>query len=207
MDIYIKPIKKASIAGRKLVYVKDISEVFTTGINMDAVKNTIVTQIKSDKESSYLISIIDVIKSLTNSFPDATITNLGEMDVVVEYAPQSKKESKAFTYLKVAVICIVLFAGAATAIMSFHADGEIPDIMSNYYYIFFKQTIETPKILIIPYSIGLAVGITIFFNHFSKIYLTKDPTPIEVQMTTYENETITNIIDTLSSQKGRDEKS
>lgn len=207
MDIYIKPNKKALITGRKLVYLKDIGEVFSTGVSVDTVKNTIVYQVKEEKKASYLISVLDIIKALTNHFPESTITNLGEMDVVVEYSPQKEKENKVFTYLKVACIFIILFVGASTAIMSFHNDGEIPSILKNYYYIFFRENIDIPKILVVPYSLGLAVGITIFFNHFSKIYLTKDPTPIEVQMTTYENETITNIVDTLSSQKESDNQS
>ena len=54
----------------------------------------------------------------------------------------------------------------------------------------------------IPYSIGLAVGITVFFNHCSKRKLTTDPTPIEVEMTTYEEEVIKNQLST--AKKGED---
>ena len=55
----------------------------------------------------------------------------------------------------------------------------------------------------IPYSIGLAVGIVIFFNHFGKKMLTTDPTPIEVQMTTYEEEVIKNQL-SIASKKGEE---
>ena len=40
------------------------------------------------------------------------------------------------------------------------------------------------------YSIGLAVGIIVFFNHFSKKKLTKDPTPIEIEMKKYNQDLI-----------------
>ncbi len=34
--------------------------------------------------------------------------------------------------------------------------------------------------------------------HFSKKYITKDPTPIEIEMTTYEKEANTSMIDALN---------
>ena len=45
------------------------------------------------------------------------------------------------------------------------------------------------------YSIGLAVGIIIFYNHFGKAKITKDPTPIEVEMRTYEDEINTVLVE------------
>ena len=44
------------------------------------------------------------------------------------------------------------------------------------------------KKLQVGYCIGLAVGIIIFFNHFGKKKITKDPTPIQVQMRKYAND-------------------
>ena len=38
----------------------------------------------------------------------------------------------------------------------------------------------------ICYSIGLAIGITVFFNHVGKKKITPDPTPMQVEMRKYE---------------------
>ena len=40
----------------------------------------------------------------------------------------------------------------------------------------------------ISYSMGLAIGIVVFFNHIGGRRITKDPTPIEVEMAIYEKE-------------------
>ena len=53
---------------------------------------------------------------------------------------------------------------------------------------------EGTTILELTYSIGLPIGILVFFNHFSKVALSKDPTPIEVQMRTYETDVNTTLI-------------
>ena len=201
LDIYIKPKKKVKIIGKKIVFVKDIADIFVSGGTNNDLGQTPILSIKEDKEKSYLISIMDIVKALNQKLPDATISNVGEMDIVVQYMPKAKNNNKILMYLKIALICVILFAGGATAIMSFHADGEIPQIFQGYYHMFFGKYAETPSIIIIPYNIGIALGIIIFFNHFSKIYITKDPTPIEVQMSTYEKETTDNIIDTLEKNK------
>ena len=43
-------------------------------------------------------------------------------------------------------------------------------------------------LLELSYSVGLAVGIIVFYNHVGKRRISKDPTPIEVSMRTYEQE-------------------
>ncbi len=43
-------------------------------------------------------------------------------------------------------------------------------------------------ILELSYSVGLAVGIIVFFNHIGGRRITKDPTPIEVEMRVYEKD-------------------
>ena len=40
-----------------------------------------------------------------------------------------------------------------------------------------------------------------FFNHFGNKKLTSDPTPIEVELSVYEDDVNTNIIDTLNKEK------
>ena len=40
----------------------------------------------------------------------------------------------------------------------------------------------------IGYSIGIAVGVILFFNHFSKVKLNKDPTPMQIEMRKYEKD-------------------
>ena len=202
MDIYIKPKKKVRLEERQIVYIKDVAEVYAQGGHKEEeINQTIVFQIKDNKKNSYLISVIDIIKALAQKYPDDTLNNVGEMDILLEYIPQKPKKNPFIHYAKVVFVVLILFFGASTAIMSFHTDGEIPEIFKTYYKIFFQEAVDTPYIIDIPYSIGLAVGIIVFFNHFSKLHLSQDPTPIEVQMSTYGKEVVDSKINVLSQQK------
>lgn len=203
MEIYIKPFKKISFAEHKSVYVKDICEVYAPKQILKQVKSTKVLQITENVEKNYLISVIDIIDALDKSVPGHTINNVGEIDTVLEYSPKREKDNSFLKTLKIVVVTIILLAGSSTAIMSFHSDAQMAKVFENYYYIFFNEKVENPMLLDIPYSLGLAVGIIVFFNHFTGKKITTDPTPIEVEMSTYEATVTDNIIDTLNVEKTR----
>lgn len=207
MDIYIKPVKKVQVTKKQHIYIRDIAEVVAEGKLAERVKNIKLMEIKEKKEKSYLISVIDIISKINAVLPGNTINNVGEIDTIVEYSTKGKSENKLWLYLKVTFVAIILFTGSATAIMSFHSDAQMSTVFDNYYYIFFKEQATNPIIIDLPYSIGLAVGIIVFFNHFSGKKITNDPTPIEVEMSTYESEVTDNIIDTLNTERLNNDES
>ncbi len=57
-------------------------------------------------------------------------------------------------------------------------------------------------IIELSYSVGLAFGILVFFNHFAKWKVTTDPTPLEVEMRLYED----NVSKTIIQNDGRREQ-
>ena len=72
--------------------------------------------------------------------------------------------------------------------MAFHNDISITDIFTQFYEIVTGQESNGFTILELAYSIGLAAGILVFYNHIGKRRITQDPTPIEVSMRTYEQD-------------------
>lgn len=64
------------------------------------------------------------------------------------------------------------------------------------------QEADGATALEISYSVGLALGILIFFNHFAKWKMNSDPTPLEVEMRLYEE----NISKTLIQNDERKEQ-
>lgn len=204
MDIYIKPNKKVSVSERNKVYIEDIADVSAPQNLKKKIEKIKILEIKDSEKKNYLISIIDIINMIDKALPGHTINNVGEKDIVVEYSPHKEKDNTFIKTIKVIFVILVLFTGSSTAIMSFHSDAQMSTIFENYYYIFFNEKIENPILINLPYSIGLAIGIVVFFNHFSGKKLTEDPTPIEVEMSVYETEVVDNIIDTLNSENNKD---
>ncbi|MCD7777095.1 MAG: stage V sporulation protein AA [Clostridiales bacterium] len=202
MNIYIKPQKKINITGHSDVRIKDAAEVLAEGGLKSRVENIKLITLDGDKKKNYLISVMDITAKINSALPGHTINNLGETDTVIEYSPKEEKQNSLILWVKVIFVSVVLLTGSATAIMSFHSDAQISTVFENYYYIFFNEKIENPMLIDLPYSIGLALGIIVFFNHFSGKKITDDPTPIEVEMSVYESEVTDNIIDTLNKKGG-----
>lgn len=202
-EIYIKPDKKYITGTLGAVHISDIAQVYAEDGLKKRVDSIKLMEIKSSEDKCYLVSVIDIVRAINTAMPGHTISNLGEQDTVVEYNAKTGKSNTPWQYIKVVFVSLLLLAGSATAIMSFHSDAQIPTVFENYYYMFFNERVENPIIIDLPYSIGLAAGIIVFFNHFSGKKLTNDPTPIEVEMTSYESQVEDNIIDTLSTEKNK----
>ena len=204
MDIYIKPAEKIQAAGKREVVLGDAAEVFCSGKTKDTLEKLVVFRIPETKKQTYLLSVLELIRVIRQAYPEAAVCNVGASDILIEYLPEAKKPSALWTAAKAAFLCLVLFAGGATTVMCFHSDTQLPLIFQNYYAMFFGETAEVPLLLSLPYSVGLGLGVILFFNHFSRLSVTEDPTPIEMEMSAYEKEMNASIIDRLDRQKRRE---
>ncbi len=151
-------------------------------------------------EHSVVFSILKVIEIIHQDYPNLEVVNCGESDFIVEYQKSTVK-SAVWEKIKLGLIATIVFFGSAFTIITFHIDIGIQKTFSRFY----EQLmgVEKPAVteLEISYSIGLALGIIVFFNHFSKKKLTKDPTPIEVEMKKY-NQDLINTKVAESDEKG-----
>ena len=87
---------------------------------------------------------------------------------------------------KTAFVALVAFCGAAFAIMTFNNDANVTDVFGTLYRLIAGRDAAGPTVLDASYSVGLAAGILLFFNHIASWKITEDPTPIEVEMSLYE---------------------
>lgn len=144
-----------------------------------------------------VFSILDVVEKIHAVYPNLEIQNMGETDFIVEYSTKPK-ENSVVTFLKVSVVCLTCFFGSAFSIMAFNEDVSTADLFGNFYQLMTGQESNGFTILELTYSLGLSVGIVAFFNHIGGRRLTKEPTPIEVEMRVYEEDVNTTLIHTAS---------
>ncbi|MCL2616862.1 MAG: stage V sporulation protein AA [Defluviitaleaceae bacterium] len=200
MDIYLKLKKKASLSGTSQVTIRDVAEIIAMADVAQKLDATRVLAVDAGRKRSYLVSVTDVVKLVKKAYPDATVTSLGETDTWVDYSPVHVPEPAWLRYCKISLIAVVLFVGSATAIMSFHNDAEIPKVFARVFEMIVGHKTDSPRLIEIPYSIGLAVGIIVFFNHAFGHKATDDPTPIEVQMSKYDTEVSDMMISIMERQ-------
>ncbi len=144
-----------------------------------------------------VFSIMEVVEKIHGIYPNLEIQNLGEQNFIVEYSTKPK-ENPAVTFLKVALVCVICFFGSAFSIMAFNNDVSTVDMFGQFYTLMTGQESDGFTILELTYSLGLSAGIIAFFNHIGGRRLSKEPTPIEVEMRLYEDDVNTTLINTAS---------
>lgn len=98
------------------------------------------------------------------------------------------RNRKFWKSVKVAVLCVLIFIGSAFSIMVFNNDVGVDDVFARTYELLTGQPSSGYTVMELMYSVGIAVGVIVFYNHFGKKRFTDDPTPIEVQMRLYEDD-------------------
>ena len=93
---------------------------------------------------------------------------------------------------------LISFFGAAFSAMAFNNDVDTVKMFGQIYELVTGHPSDGFTILEITYSLGLIIGILVFFNHFGKSKASIDPTPLEVEMRLYENDIQTTLIENYS---------
>ena len=154
---------------------------------------------KQKKKRMQVFSVLKIIQSIHEDYPELNVENLGESDFIIE-CNADVVENKMLDIIKTAVLCVVIFFGAAFTIMTFNNDVAVSDVFQQLYsQIIGKQSDGVTEIEIC-YAIGMPVGIIIFYNHIGKKKITQDPTPIEVEVRKYEQDVDTAFIENASRE-------
>lgn len=158
----------------------------------------------SNSPKRCVISALKLVELMENACPGITVQILGEPDVLVEWV-EVKKYKGGVQWLKTALVCLVSFFGTAFTIMAYHNDVGINEVFTEIHRIVMNREPQGLNVLEVSYSLGLALGIIVFFNHVGGRRLTKDPTPIEVAMRNYEEDVDKTLIAT-AGREGREEE-
>lgn len=184
--VYLK-LSESCLADKKKVKVKDVAKVLSANADLKFGVEKLELMSFSGSKEQQVISVMYILQLIHQSFPDCTVMPLGATEVVVYYRTYDTSD-KAKQILKFVLICFVAFFGAGFSIMSYNSDvnmvGQL-DVMKN---IFVGKTENAYPVAGIAYSLGLFIGIIIFFNHGARNKFTDDPTPLQVQMRQYEQE-------------------
>ena len=182
--VYLSSKESVIIPGRE-ISVKDVVDLVTADEKLARnLKETRIVMLNKE-ENIVKIAITDIIEIIQKVYPQVIFTVLNAGDIIVRL---EKPKRKKILTVKVIVVSILCFFGSAFTIMAFENDVGTPDIFAKVYKTVMGREATGVTALDISYSIGLAAGIILFFNHIGGRRITKDPTPIEVAMRNYEED-------------------
>ena len=185
------------------VYLQDIAKLSCTNSKiLNHLRVLPVANLDPDKTGRYVISVMDLINDIQLKEPDLDITHIGEPNFIITYQKEGTVNI-VIRWCKVIFVCLATFFGAGFSIMSFNNDITIGAMFEKICKLFAGNKNTGKTVMEVSYSIGLAVGILVFYNHFGPKKLSKDPTPIEVEMRKYETEINQALIDGHNRQDGK----
>ena len=188
------------------VYLQDIARLSCSNSKvLNRLRVLPVANLNPDTPGRYTMSVMDLVDLIQKKEPDLDITPLGELSFILTYQPPGKPQM-IFEILKVVFISLASFFGAAFSIMTFNTDADVGTLFKQIYQQVTGNVSNGFTILEISYSIGVGLGILVFFHHFAKKQGGADPTPLEVEMRTYEDDVDTTLIESGNRKEGKRQK-
>lgn len=185
------------------VFLKDVASVECMDPNICARCRAIKVHHFKEAKNRTVISVTKLIHLITRECPEVLVQSVGETDVLIEKV--TVEQYKGWKqWGKVVLVCCISFFGTGFTIIAYNNDINITGVFEKMYSIFGSIPVQRINLLEFSYSLGLAAGIIIFFNHIGGRRITKDPTPIEVSMRNYERDVNQALIET-ADREGKEE--
>lgn len=186
--IYLKA-EQSSYLNCPSIRIGDVCSVYCAEEEIaEKIRNIPIYKFEKDKEGRAFLSILVVIRAIEKVISFGEVRSVGEQDLIVYYKPESMKENPWMLRLRITFICLTCFLGTGISIMGYNNDVDLTKVFARLYETFTGVKPKGPTFIELFYSLGLTVGIFVFFNHVPGQKVTNEPTPIQVQMRLYEQD-------------------
>jgi len=187
VTVYLKCDRNVEVQAQD-VFLSDLGQLRCMDNHVAAKLKAIkVYHFENGRSRRCVISALHLVELMENTCDNISVEIVGETDVLLEWVNVDKHKGWQ-QWLKAFMVCLVCFFGTSFTIMAYHNEVQINRVFAEVYKMVMDEEPGKINILEISYSIGLALGILVFFNHIGGRRLTKDPTPIEVAMRNYEED-------------------
>ncbi|RUT47719.1 stage V sporulation protein AA [Paenibacillus anaericanus] len=180
--IYLRLRKQVGLPPGSPIKLGDVARVLAEPDQEAKLLSLVLVRPESRDGNLIVIDMLHVIRVIREQFPEIQVEFVGEPHVLVELVSKEKKPSPILFVL----VWLLLFFGAALTIMNFHADVSMPEVQVRIVEMITGERDEHPYLFQAAYSMGLGLGMIVFFNHLFKKNWNDEPTPLEVEMFLYQ---------------------
>ncbi|MGM7701750.1 stage V sporulation protein AA [Pseudalkalibacillus sp. Hm43] len=182
--VYLRMRHKLHVSPNQTVRIKDLAQLVGPDSVIEKIGQIIVHKITIHDKNIVIIDLMKVLKAIRDEYQGIDIQTIGTAQTIIEV--QYKKPKMTGMYF--IIVWLLLFIGAALAIMNFHEDVSMQEVHQKIYYIVTGRENDYPLLLQIPYSLGLGLGMVLFFNHIFKKRFNEEPSPLDVEMFNYQQD-------------------
>lgn len=182
--VYIQLKNRVAIPKGRPVMLRDIANLIAGPEWEEELYALTLLKPRPSDGNLILVDLLMVIPRIHDILPGIEIQLIGEGRTIVQIIGpmDSKRPSTALFVL----VWLVLFFGSALTIMNFHADVSMQEVQVRIVEMLTGHRDEHPYLFQIAYSLGIGLGMVMFFNHLFKKKWNEEPTPLEVEMFLYQ---------------------
>ncbi|TMN20726.1 stage V sporulation protein AA [Lentibacillus cibarius] len=182
--VYVRMKKNVELAYSQNVKLKDIAYI-SAGIQWkDKLEATPIYKISKKDHNVVVVDSFLVIDHLNRQYSDLEFQLIGPAQTIIRI----KDYKKPTNILIVSAVWLLLFIGTAMTIMNFHYDVSMQEVQQKLHYLLTGDESDYPLWIQIPYSLGLGVGMLLFFNHWFTKRFNDEPSPLEVEIFNYQQD-------------------
>ncbi|WP_019536698.1 stage V sporulation protein AA [Paenibacillus ginsengihumi] len=180
--VYLRLRKRLSIRRGEAVLLGQAAQLIADPAYEEALHRIVLYRPRENDGNIVLIDMMLIVERIRASYPLMQIEHFGEPHCLVEVGDPPKPPNIIF----IIIVWLLLFIGSGLAIMNFHADVSMAEVHARIYRLVTGLDNDRPLLLQIPYSIGIGVGMVVFFNHLFKKKFNEEPSPLDVEVFLYQ---------------------
>lgn len=180
--LYIRLRKHICVQRGEPIYLGQIAQLLVDSEYEESLRSLLLHKPREREGNKILIDMMLIVEMVKKQYPFLQIEHFGEPHCLVEVHERRKPPN----FIQIISVWLLLFVGSGLAIMNFHADVSMAVVHQRIYQLLTGKWVEHPLLLQIPYSIGIGIGMIVFFNHLFKKKFNEEPSPLEVEMFLYQ---------------------
>ncbi|MCR8847007.1 stage V sporulation protein AA [Rossellomorea sp. SC111] len=182
--LYIRLRHRVQVREESMVKLSQLAQIIASETIVEDVREIPIHQVTPSDKNIVVIDVMKVISEVCKVYPDLDIQTIGPTQSIIEVIYEKKKVSLPLFI----GVWLLLFIGAALAIMNFHEDVSMREVHQRLYHFVTGGVDPHPLLFQVPYSFGLGLGMILFFNHVFRKRLNEEPSPLEVEMFNYQQD-------------------
>jgi len=181
-SVYLRLRHRIQLKPNEPITIGKVATVVCEKKLKEQIENRTIRYIKNEDKTIIVIDVIHIIQEIHKLNDTLDVQTVGPNQTIVEVV-YKKTNLSPILFL---FVWFLLFVGSALAIMNFHEDVSMQEVHARLYTIITGKVIDKPLLLQIPYSIGLGLGMILFFNHVFRKRINEEPSPLEVEIFNYQ---------------------
>lgn len=181
--VYVRLRRRIVVPPLSLIRLRDVARIVTEPEMEQRLLGLELLRIRPEDGNRLVIDMLHIVSIIRAKAPGIVIETFGEPHVLVEVATHGEIKPRPVV---LALAWVLLFFGSGMALINFHADVNMPAVQRRVTRLLTGDPDWHPWLFQIPYSLGVGIGMLLFFNRLFRRRATDEPNPLEVEMFMYQ---------------------